>query len=441
MTHKVLFVSGSIGLGHVTRDLAIAAAMRARCPGIRLVWLAGDPAKQALQRAGEELLPECERYADETACVETMAGRFSLRLLNPAVVLTSPRAIKAFWRLARGQKANVTIFQEVTARERFDLIVADEAYELAIALLVNPSLKRAPLAAICDFVGFDAISRNPLEWLAVQNVSWWAARLGRRFGRVFDLTLMVGEEADVADKPFGLFSPNRREVARRMLKYVGYVCPFNPSDYQDRIALRRRLGYGAEPLVICSIGGTSIGKALLELCGRAYPLIRRHLPDLRMELVCGPRLSPDSLDVPAGVRRRGYVHALYEHLAACDLAIVQGGGTTTTELMALRRPFLHFPLEGHFEQRVHVAERLERHGAGVKLEYKKTTPEQLAAAVVANIGREMSYPPIATDGAKNAAELLCNLMVSGTRQTRTGTAGVNRWQDRGADTDCPQGMR
>jgi UDP:flavonoid glycosyltransferase YjiC (YdhE family) len=228
--------------------------------------------------------------------------------------------------------------------------------------------------------------------------------------RTFDLTLMVGEEADVADKPFGWFSPNRRQVARTMLKYVGYVCPFQPGDYQDRAALRQRLGYGPEPLVICSIGGTSIGKALLELCGRAFPFLRVHLPNLRMELVCGPRLAPEALDVPAGVGRRGYVHALYERLAACDLAIVQGGGTTTTELMVLRRPFLYFPLEGHFEQRLHVAGRLARHGAGVQLEYAKTTPEQLAEAVLANIGREVGYPPIAADGANNAAQWLCSLL-------------------------------
>jgi predicted glycosyltransferase len=409
-THHVLFVSGSIGLGHVTRDLALAAALRARRPEVRLVWLAGHPAQQALQAAGEELLPECERYADETAFVETIAGPFSMRLLNPAAMFTSPRKIRAWWRMLRGQQANVAIFKEVTARQRFDLIIADEAYELAVALMAKPSLKRTPVVAICDFVGFDATSRNPLEWLAVQNLSWWSARLARRFRRVFDLTLMVGEEADVADKRFGWFSPNRREVARSLLKYVGYVCPFQPGDYQDRAAVRRRLGYGPEPLVICSIGGTSIGKALLELCGRAYPLIRAHLPDLRLELVCGPRLAPEVLDVPAGVGRRGYVHALYEHLAACDLALVQGGGTTTTELMVLRRPFLYFPLEGHFEQRLHVAGRLARHGAGVQLEYGQTTPEQLAEAVVANIGREVSYPPVGSDGANNAAQWLCSLL-------------------------------
>ena len=49
---------------------------------------------------------------------------------------------------------------------------------------------------------------------------------------------------------------------------------------------------------------------------------------------------------------------------ACDLAVVQGGLTTTMELAANRRPFLYFPLRHHFEQNHHVRHRLERYGAG-----------------------------------------------------------------------------
>jgi UDP:flavonoid glycosyltransferase YjiC (YdhE family) len=68
-----------------------------------------------------------------------------------------------------------------------------------------------------------------------------------------------------------------------------------------------------------------------------------------MVIVCGPRIDPASVRAPAGVDVRGYVPRLYEHFAACDAAVVQGGGTTTLELTALRRPFIYLPLENHFE--------------------------------------------------------------------------------------------
>jgi UDP-N-acetylglucosamine:LPS N-acetylglucosamine transferase len=392
-TPQVLFISGAIGLGHVTRDLAIAAALRTRCPDLRLIWLAADSARQALREAGEEL-----------------AGPFSLPLTNPAALFKSPRVLRGLLRLIRNQKRNGALLKKLTDRQRFDLIIADEAYDLMLAVAFNPALKPAPLAMIFDFVGMDVTSRKPLEWFWVQIMSWWGVRLIKRFPRVFDLTLMVGEEEDVADKPFGLFMANRRDVARAIVKFVGYICPFNPADYRDRLRLRSRLGYGPEPLVICSIGGTAIGKPLLELCGRAYPYLEKQSPDLRMVLVCGPRLRPETLSVPEGIERKGYVHHLFEHLAACDLAIVQGGGTTTLELTALRRPFIYFPLEQHFEQRSHVAARIERHRAGVRLEFSQTTPEALAAAVLAYMGAEVHYPPIATDGAQRAAEHLGRLM-------------------------------
>jgi predicted glycosyltransferase len=263
---------------------------------------------------------------------------------------------------------------------------------------------------IFDFVGLDVVAGQPLEWIWVQALSWAGARMFARFPHAFDLTLMIGEEADVLDKPLGLFLPNRRELARRIVKFVGYTLPFDVEDFRDRSRVRARLGYGPEPLVVCAVGGTAIGRPLLELCARAYPSLKAHLPSLRMMLVCGPRLQPEDVKAPDGVERRGYVHRLYEHLAACDVAVVQGGGTTTLELTAMRRPFLYFPLAGHFEQRIHVAGRIERHGAGTRMEFGDTTPETLATAIRASIGAEVNYPPIATDGARKAAEQLGRLL-------------------------------
>ena len=199
-------------------------------------------------------------------------------------------------------------------------------------------------------------------------------------------------------------------TAKKYYKFTGHILPFDPADYNDKTVIRNELGYGKETLVICSIGGTSIGKDLLELCGRAYPIIRRQIPDLCMVLICGPRLSVDSLQAPDGVEVKGYVPALYEHFAASDLVIVQGGGTATLELTALRQSFLYFPLENHCEQQIHVAERLARHKAGIKMVYSQTTPEILAEKVIANFGKDANYPEIPMQGAQKAAQLIGQLL-------------------------------
>ena len=107
---------------------------------------------------------------------------------------------------------------------------------------------------------------------------------------------------------------------------------------------------------------------------------------------------------------RPYVHELYRHLAVCDLAIVQGGLTTAMELTASRRPFLYFPLRHHFEQNLHVRHRLERYRAGRCMDYQTAGPADIAAAIASEIGREVDYRPVATDGAARAAALLAGLL-------------------------------
>src|SRR5437588_12085075 len=100
-----------------------------------------------------------------------------------------------------------------------------------------------------------------------------------------------------------------------------------------------------------------------------------------MVVVAGPRIDPASLPAPEGVEVRTYVPDLSRHLAVCDLAVVQGGLTTTMELTANNRPFLYFPLRHHFEQNFHVPHRLDRHRAGRRMDYATSTPETIAAAI------------------------------------------------------------
>ena len=129
-----------------------------------------------------------------------------------------------------------------------------------------------------------------------------------------------------------------------------------------------------------------------------------------MIAVAGPRIDPESLPSHTGLEVVPYVHNLYRHLAACDLAVVQGGLTTSMELTANKRPFLYFPLRHHFEQCIHVRHRLERYGAGRRMDYDDSPPERIAEAIGEEIGREVDYRDVEVDGAANAARRLAELL-------------------------------
>src|SRR5213075_1724506 len=131
---------------------------------------------------------------------------------------------------------------------------------------------------------------------------------------------------------------------------------------------------------------------------------------LRMIIVAGPRIDPRSLPVHDGLEVRAYVHDLYRHLAACDVAVVQGGLTTTMELVTAGRPFVSIPLASHFEQRFHVRHRLERYGAATRLDYDELTPERLGTTLSELLGSTPWYRPVDGGGADRAAALIAELL-------------------------------
>ena len=66
-----------------------------------------------------------------------------------------------------------------------------------------------------------------------------------------------------------------------------------------------------------------------------------------------------------------------------------------------------------------VRGRLERLGAGIKMRYFQTTPESLANQILANLGKKVTYPPIAIDGAKKAVQYISDVDL---KSTTTGHA-------------------
>jgi UDP-N-acetylglucosamine:LPS N-acetylglucosamine transferase len=80
------------------------------------------------------------------------------------------------------------------------------------------------------------------------------------------------------------------------------------------------------------------------------------------------------------------------------------------ELTAGQRPFIYFPLRHHFEQNMHVAHRLDRYGAGRRMDFDTAGPDAIASAIAEEAGRNVNYRPVETDGARRAAEKLAELL-------------------------------
>jgi predicted glycosyltransferase len=232
-----------------------------------------------------------------------------------------------------------------------------------------------------------------------------------RYPRMRDRAIFVGDPEDIVEERFGPDLPAIREWTEAHYDFAGYVTGFDPDAYADREGLRAELGYHAdEKVCVVTAGGSGVGGDLLRRVADAYPEAARRVPGLRMVVVTGPRIDPAALPARPGLEVHAWVPELQRHLAACDLAVVQGGLTTCMELVATRRPFIYVPLRHHFEQHFHVDHRLRRHGAGRRMDYRDLTADALADAIATEIGRDVAYRPVPADGAARAGALLADLL-------------------------------
>jgi pimeloyl-ACP methyl ester carboxylesterase/predicted glycosyltransferase len=397
---RALFVSSPIGLGHAQRDVAIARELRRLHPDLQIDWLAQDPVTRVLAAEGESIHPASAHLANESKHIESESAEHDLHCFH------------ALRRMDEILAANFMLFHDVVREDRHDLWIGDEAWELDYYLHENPAEKRVPFAWLTDFVGFlpMADGGEPESLLTADYNADMVDHIAEH-PEVRDLALFVGNPDDIVAERLGPELPMIRDWTERHFDFTGYVTGFDPADLGERTKLRAELDYkDDEQVCIVTVGGSGVGADLLARVIAAFPQAKERVPDLRMIVVAGPRIDPRSLPSHDGLEVVPYVHNLYRHLAACDLAVVQGGLTTSMELTAQKRPFLYFPLRHHFEQNFHVRHRLENYGAGRRMNYDDSPPEQIAAAIAQEIGRDVAYRDVEVDGAASAAQRIAELL-------------------------------
>jgi predicted glycosyltransferase len=397
---RALFVSSPIGLGHSQRDVAIADELRKLHPDVEIQWLAQHPVTEVLKANGESIHPASQFLANESTHIESESAEHDLH------------AFQAIRNMDEILVANFMLFHDIVSEEHFDLWIADEGWELDYFLHENPELKTSAFAWLTDFVGWlpmpdggerEAFLTSDYNAEMIEHID--------RYPRLRDRSIFVGNPDDIVPETFGPDLPSIREWTADHFEFSGYVTGFDPPGPEARAGLRSELGYRPdEKVCIVTVGGSGVGGHLLRLVMSSFTEAKRLVPDLRMVVVAGPRIDPASLPAAPGLQVRTYVHNLYRHLAACDLAVVQGGLSTAMELTANKRPFLYFPLRHHFEQNLHVRHRLNRYRAGNALDFGSATVESVAGAIAGAIGREVHYLPVERDGAARAAAFLGELL-------------------------------
>jgi pimeloyl-ACP methyl ester carboxylesterase len=397
---RALYISSPIGLGHAQRDVAIADELRKLHPDLEIDWLAQHPVTAVLDARGESIHPASAHLANESGHIESECAEHDLH------------CFQAIRRMDEILLANFMVFHDIVRDEQYDLWIGDEAWELDYYLHENPEQKQAAYVWLTDFVGWLPMEDGG-DREAFLTADYNAEMIEHiaRFPRIRDRAVFVGNPADIVPEAFGPDLPQIRDWTEEHYDFAGYVTGFDPAQFADRELLRAELGYEPdEQVCIVTVGGSGVGGHLLRRVIESFPEAKERVPALRMVVVAGPRIDPETLPSPEGLEIRPYVHELYRHLAACDLAVVQGGLTTTMELTANRRPFLYFPLRHHFEQNFHVRQRLGRYGSGRCMDFDTASPDVIAEAIAQEIGRPVDYRPVETDGAARAAALIADLL-------------------------------
>lgn len=397
---RALYLSSPIGLGHARRDLAVTRELRKLHPELQVDWLAQDPVTRFLDANKERIHPASKLLANESEHIEDECGEHDLNAFQ-AIRSMDEILIK-----------NFMVFQEVLEEQAYDLVIADEAWDVDHYWHEHPGMKKAPIAWFTDFVGWVPFDENgPHE--AFLTTDYNAEMIGHveNNPQVRDRAIFVGGPEDIVDLGFGEGLPQMRDWIPKHFEFSDYIIGQHPSEFGSREDLRVEFGYHDDrKTCIVSVGGSGVGARLIERILEAYPIAKRQIPDLRLIVVAGPRLDPARFNLPEGVEIRAFVPDLDRHLAACDLALVQGGLTTCMELAAAGTPFLYFPLRNHFEQNFHVATRLERYNAGRKMLFHQSSPERIAEAMTAELKTPRIAKPVCGEGAKKAAKMLAELI-------------------------------
>ncbi len=291
------FFSSPIGLGHVTRDIAIVNNFE----NIKTNFVTGSGAAKILKNL--ELQVQ-DVYNPPSFIVENGT------LKNPA---------KWLWNYYQYYRDCKNISQKIIQKDNPNLVISDEDF----ASLSVAQERKIPTVLITDI-----LETHFTKGLA----SFIEKKMNKSMQEIIKKceVVILPEIGDDKDN----------------IKKVG---PIVRQTDHTREQLREKFSFDKKTIVI-SIGGTDAGLFLIE---KSLDAISKLNQDLDIVLVSGPSVSKKY----DNVKNLGFVDNLHELIFAADVLIALAGKSTIDEANAYGTPAIFIPIKGHFEQEDNAREQ------------------------------------------------------------------------------------
>ena len=284
------FFSSPIGLGHVTRDIAIVNNFQ----NITTNFVSGSGAAKILENLDFNVH---DRYTPPSFIIKNGS------LQNPA---------KWLWNYYQYYKDCKNISKEIIQKDDPNLVVSDEDF----ASISIAQEKNIPTVLITDVL--ETRFTNGI-------VSLFEKKMNKSMQKMI-------EKCDIVIIPE---NGNNQDN----IKYVG---PIVRQTNFSRDELRQKFSFKDKTIVI-SIGGTNAGEFLIE---KAIEAILKINQGFEIVLVSGPAVNKKF----ENVRDLGFVDNLHEIIFAADLIISLAGKSTIDEAKVYGTPSIFIPIKDHFEQ-------------------------------------------------------------------------------------------
>lgn len=287
----IYFFSSPIGLGHATRDIAIAQHLE----NISKLFISGVSAADLFKKHG---------YS-----VKNVYTPSQFNVQNGS--LQSP--LKWLLKYYNYYKDCKLVSSNIIKNEKPELVVSDEDF----ASLTIAQKRKIPTVLITDI----------LETRFTKGIS---SLIEKRMNRSMK---EIMKKCDIVILP-----ENGQD--KENIRYVGPIVRTTKYTRED---LREKFSFNKKTIVV-SIGGTDTGKFLIQKTLEVFPKLK---DDVELVIVTGPVLKSE---FAKNIRNLGFVENLHEVIYAADLVISLAGKSTIDESKAYGTPGIFIPIKDHFEQ-------------------------------------------------------------------------------------------